>query len=251
MAINNKVKENISLTTSRIEDAKKALCSPTKTSTGMTKQNKKSPETIMNYDSLAVMLDKDISEAPLSSVRIKTESRHIASRSIRTCTSRFTQSIRENDIAAQWKCGSEVTQEFESKIFIDSEQTLLNYLKRKETEETDSLLGHVIIKIAAAATENYQPLDVGQLFKLLIDSIRSATMKCKSNLITEEWDRVIKELCNGGELCPTANIRSSKSSKLKTIRDIVGVVPECFQKVFTVTNIKESFQRTGMISKNA
>ena len=85
MAINNKVKENISLTTSRIEDAKKALCSPTKTSTGMTKQNKKSPETIMNYDSLAVMLDKDISEAPLSSVRIKTESRHIASRSIRTC----------------------------------------------------------------------------------------------------------------------------------------------------------------------
>ena len=40
------------------------------------------------------------------------------------------------------------------------------------------------------------------------------------------------------------------SSNTKTIRDIVGVTPECFQKPFALFRIKESFARTGMISKN-
>ena len=40
------------------------------------------------------------------------------------------------------------------------------------------------------------------------------------------------------------------SSNTKTIKDIVGVTPECFQKPFALFSIKESFAKTGMISKN-
>ena len=37
-------------------------------------------------------------------------------------TSEFTQLMRENDNQAQWNRGSEIRLEFQSKLFIDSEQ---------------------------------------------------------------------------------------------------------------------------------
>ena len=101
-------------------------------------------------------------------------------------TSEFTQLMRENDNQAQWNRGSEIRPEFQSKLFIDSEQTLLNYLKRKTSEEMNNLLGHVIIKLAAAATEKYQALEVGNFFKLLPKEIKKSTMNAKSNAFTDE-----------------------------------------------------------------
>ena len=142
--------------------------------------------------------------------------------------------MRETDILSQWTSGSEIHPEFGSKIMIDSEQTLLNFLKRKESDSLDGKLGHTIIKIAAAATESYQPLDVGTLFRSLVRNVRSATMNGKTNLITDEWDKVIKHLQDNNNLIVRSTRNSNASNKLKTIRDIVGVTPECFQKVFTV-----------------
>ena len=92
-----------------------------------------------------------------------------------------------------------------SVILIDSEQTLLNYLKRNKAEEMDHVLAHKIVKIAAAATENYQPLDVGILFKFLVQSVKQATMSENSNNITNEWDMIIKRLIENGKKIASRN----------------------------------------------
>ena len=76
-------------------------------------------------------------------------------------------------------------------------------------------------------------------------------MSENSNNITDEWDMIIKRLIENGKLV-TSNTRGSSkiTSKIKTMRDIIGVTPECFQKNFNQHNIQDSFARTGIISRS-
>ena len=69
-------------------------------------------------------------------------------------------------------------------------------------------------------------------------------MNSKSNSTTDELEKILKRLEDSGKLVPRASQSGNILSKLKTIIEIVGLIPECLQKVFTVVNIKESFERT-------
>ena len=143
-----------------------------------------------------------------------------------------------------------------SQIFVDSEQTLLNYFKRKESEDLDSTMGHTIIKIAAAATENNQPLDARRCFPILISNVKQNTMNSNISRQMSQWDKIVKELQDEGQLVlnlssssvKTRSSVSSLCSKMKTIRDIIGIIPESFQKALTLDNVRKSFVKTGYIS---
>ena len=63
-----------------------------------------------------------------------------------------------------------------------------------------------------------------------------------------EWDRALKKLQDKGHLVLGSYTRTSAlSSKIKTICDLIGIIPECFQKAFTVDSIRGSFAKAGYI----
>ena len=172
----------------------------------------------------------------------------------RKITCEFTKKICENDDDAQWKSGSNIQPDFISQIFVDNEQILLNYFKRKESEDLDNSMGHDIVKIAAAATENNQPLDAGKCFPTLISNVKQNTMNSNVNGPMLEWDKIVKQLQDEGQLVlnlsntSTCSSVSSLSTKMKTICDIIGIIPESYQKALTTNNVRKSFVKTGYIS---
>ncbi len=157
---------------------------------------------------------------------------------------KFIIGVREKDKNAKWTEGAEVPLEFRATTLVDSEQSMMSLLKRNDIEELDAKIGNICAKIAAGATGGYQPLDLAKLFGELNAAIKTSTCIGNENEIGKEFIRQIEEL----EACGILNFKNKQ--QLRHMKDIVSVVPQCYQKVCTRGVIQDAFIRAGRLSRS-
>ena len=155
-----------------------------------------------------------------------------------------TKTLCPMDENAKWTEGAEVPLEYRATTLVDSEQSMMSLLKRNDIEELDAKIGNICAKIAAAATGGYQPLDLAKLFGELNKAIKTSTCIGNENEIGKEFMRQIEELNARGIL----NFKNKQ--QLRHMKDIVSVVPQCYQKVCTRGVIQDAFIRGGRLSRS-
>eukprot|EP00979_Chaetoceros_neogracilis_P014801 scaffold4900_cov123-Chaetoceros_neogracile.AAC.1 len=156
----------------------------------------------------------------------------------------FITAIRENDPASKWTPGAPVPEGFESVTYLDSEQSMMTFLKEPATEQLDAKLGNIVAKINSGGTKPWQPCDAGTIFKDYKHEMKTTTCKGDLNEPAKFLKRAFENLVCSGVL------QRAKGKDFTNIIDIVAKSPAAMAKVMTRKKVRAGFLRTGRLSVN-
>ncbi len=124
---------------------------------------------------------------------------------------------------------------------VDSERGMMKVQKQEDVAQKDVDIGNNVIKVAAAATGCYQPLDTGKIFPMLRKSM--AKHSARKTDLYKKIEYEIEKLCVSG-------ILTFKNCKQKeNMIGIAAATPEVFTPIVTRGRGDQNFVAAGDLSK--
>jgi hypothetical protein len=156
---------------------------------------------------------------------------------------RFIPEIRKNDPNIFcWSKEMDVPSEFCAITKVDSEQFMMKIQKEPRTAKKDIEIGNTAVKIGAAATACYQPLDVCTMFPMLRKAMREHSSR------ETQLSRTIREELK--KLEAKDILKCKNRNEFDNIVGITASCPEVLQPIITPKRIIRSYLDCGDLSKS-